>query len=300
MDYTITTSDGLDTLHLENISDSIQYGRLNLIKETVITFDREFFISVIGLNGTFDIRLTENSKPTLCDKGSVLVHADKKDCLSLCARNSEGFCLLIVYKTDFLDLLKKNPLHKPEVRNIIVDQPVIKVLTNQYIKILAADLIGNKLPPSVSHIHCKAKVLEVFALQLDELISTPEPSSLNIRDDDMKKIRMVRQLIEENTGYTYTISELARYAGTNEQYLKKFFKHFYGKTIYNYMLGCKMEKARDLILKRGAKIANVAQQTGYKYPTHFSAAFKRYFGYLPQSLKYLVIIQTDLEWLLVL
>jgi AraC-like DNA-binding protein len=46
-----------------------------------------------------------------------------------------------------------------------------------------------------------------------------------------------------------------------------------------------MEKAKEILSKRGMNISEVAYEVGYKNPQHFTVAFKKYFGYVPSKLK---------------
>lgn len=92
-------------------------------------------------------------------------------------------------------------------------------------------------------------------------------------------------IIEYDLSKNYTISELAKEVGTNEQYIKKYFKQYFGKTVMNYATNIKMEHAKKLILTGEYRIADVARMIGYKHPSHFTTAFKKYFGFTPNSLR---------------
>lgn len=45
-----------------------------------------------------------------------------------------------------------------------------------------------------------------------------------------------------------------------------------------------------MLLEGNHKIADVAITSGYKHATHFSSAFKKYFGYLPNKIKMIWLI----------
>ncbi|MNT78841.1 Helix-turn-helix domain protein [compost metagenome] len=46
-----------------------------------------------------------------------------------------------------------------------------------------------------------------------------------------------------------------------------------------------MEKARSILLAKDITVAEIAKKVGYKHATHFTSAFKKYFGYLPNKIK---------------
>jgi len=148
------------------------------------------------------------------------------------------------------------------------------------------DILHCEFDGHLRKLYLQAKIIELFSLQLsqyEEVLSDTESSQL--KPADQEKMLMVKNLISTNFEESYTLAYLARVAGTNEQYLKKHFKMMFGQTVFGYILSCKMEKARELLLVGDYKIAEIAELVGYKHATHFTTAFKKFFGYLPQKIK---------------
>ena len=46
-----------------------------------------------------------------------------------------------------------------------------------------------------------------------------------------------------------------------------------------------MQFAKELLVLGNEKIQVVAEKVGYKHATHFTAAFKKYFGHLPTKIR---------------
>lgn len=129
--------------------------------------------------------------------------------------------------------------------------------------------------------------LEALLSQLNEHNKAQHQENARTRSlDYYAKMQEVKRLIEKDLSRSYTISELAKEVGTNEQYIKKYFKQYFGKTVMNYVTSTKMEYAKRLIMTSEYRIADVAQMIGYKHSTHFTTAFKKYFGFIPNSLRY--------------
>lgn len=63
----------------------------------------------------------------------------------------------------------------------------------------------------------------------------------------------------------------------------------------NYITEKKMEHAKELILTGNHRVSDVARMTGYKHSTHFTTAFKKHFGFIPNSLKYSFLLQQGTE-----
>jgi len=136
-------------------------------------------------------------------------------------------------------------------------------------------------------LYLKAKVIELIALQLAQ---AAEKKTISLKSSEIERMMEVKELIENNLQESYSLAYLARVSGTNEQYLKKHFKILYGNTVFGYMLACKMQKAKALLLNEKHRIAEVAEKVGYSHATHFTNAFKKFFGYLPRVLKTKIVL----------
>nr|WP_301005439.1 helix-turn-helix transcriptional regulator [Lunatimonas sp.] len=80
-----------------------------------------------------------------------------------------------------------------------------------------------------------------------------------------------------------SLRKLALEVGTNESHLKRHFKEAFHQTVYGFVIDKRMEKALELLKDKDLKIVEIAERLGYKHATHFSAAFKKYFGGHPKD-----------------
>src|SRR5690606_12621322 len=126
--------------------------------------------------------------------------------------------------------------------------------------------------------------------QIETLAVENENQQVIVIKNHYEKILLAKQIIEEDLSKNHSIPELAKLVGTNVQYLKKYFKLYFGKTVMNYITEKKMEHAKELILTGNHLVSDVARMTGYKHSTHFTTAFKKHFGFIPNSLKYSFLI----------
>lgn len=149
-------------------------------------------------------------------------------------------------------------------------------------KLLLDQIVAQKYKKTIRSFSLKSQLYELLYLQLEK-ISKQEPLVTSAHYD---KVILARSIIDQDFTISYTIPELAKMVGTNEQYLKKFFKQYYNKTILQHTREIKMEYAQKLIMSGNYQIGDVARLIGYKHATHFTAAFKKHFGYNPNLLKY--------------
>lgn len=162
------------------------------------------------------------------------------------------------------------------------------------------DIINCGFDGHLKKLYTQAKVIELLTLQLVQFEEDTSESNA-LKQSDIDKMMLVKDLISKDFRESFSLSYLSRVAGTNEQYLKKNFKILFGSTVFNYILACKMEKAKELLLHGEYKIADIAELIGYKHATHFTSAFKKFFGYLPQKIKGkldgIVISPLFIDWL---
>lgn len=130
----------------------------------------------------------------------------------------------------------------------------------------------------------EAKVIEMLMLQLEQYEQNTHTST-TLKPQDVDKIHAVKTILEEHTLQSFTLMELARQVGLNDFKLKKGFKEIFGTTVFGYLSDLRMEHARHLLLEEKKTVAEAADATGFSQPHHFSAAFKKKFGYLPSKLK---------------
>jgi AraC-like DNA-binding protein len=129
----------------------------------------------------------------------------------------------------------------------------------------------------------ESRVIELLALQVEQLESQGTQGTL--RGEEMKRMQLARQILLEQGDERLSLRELAHRAGTNEYTLKRDFKAAFGTTVYGYLNQYRMEQAKTILVEKDITIAELAAKMGYKHATHFSSAFKKYFGYLPNVLK---------------
>lgn len=157
--------------------------------------------------------------------------------------------------------------------------------TNHQLLNVLSDLIQCDMDEHLKKLYIKAKIIELLILQLVQLEELEKTKSAGLKQSDIDKMKIVHDLIAAHPEKAYSLAYLARAAGTNEQYLKAHFKMIFGKTVFSYLTALRMERAKELLLSGESKISEIATRVGYRYPTHFTQAFKKYFGCLPLKIR---------------
>ncbi|MCX2745335.1 AraC family transcriptional regulator [Mangrovivirga sp. M17] len=129
-----------------------------------------------------------------------------------------------------------------------------------------------------------SKSIELLVLQAD--LYQQEENNLFIKTTkDRDKLIEAKELLNSRIDNPPTITELSKLSGINEYKLKKGFKELFGTTIFGYIHKSRMSLAKKLLLGTDKSAKEIAYQTGYNSPQHFSTAFKKEYGISPNSVR---------------
>ncbi|MBA4387669.1 MAG: hypothetical protein C0404_06785 [Verrucomicrobia bacterium] len=94
----------------------------------------------------------------------------------------------------------------------------------------------------------------------------------------------VQRYIDSHLDSPIRLNELAVHTKLSLARLKKRFKQEYGTSPANYVLRCKMDRARTILTDNPRKpIIDVAMDLGFATSQHFATVFKRYTALLPSA-----------------
>ncbi|MCO5934948.1 AraC family transcriptional regulator [Mucilaginibacter sp. RB4R14] len=133
----------------------------------------------------------------------------------------------------------------------------------------------------IRRIFLESKILELLSLQLQQADSDKAPTK-GFNREDIARLQEAKAYINQNMQTPCSLIELARKTGLNDFKLKKGFKALFGNTVFGYLYNVRMDSAHTL-LQDDKSVSEVAELIGYKNPHHFTAAFKRKFGFLPSQ-----------------
>jgi AraC-like DNA-binding protein len=103
---------------------------------------------------------------------------------------------------------------------------------------------------------------------------------MKLSNDDLYKIEQVKAILESEYRNTNTHSHLARRVSTNESKLRKGFKYVNNKTIYEYLIGIRIEKAKEMLKTTDEPVKAIAIKVGYDV-SNLVKQFKKTTGMAP-------------------
>ena len=139
----------------------------------------------------------------------------------------------------------------------------------------APNLEGKALLP-------RAKALELLCLQAiaaEHYSSHVQPVVKS--DYDRERLIFAKDYLLKSMAMPPSLPELARIAGINEFKLKHGFKALFGETVFGYLAKARLELAKRALEKGNQTATEIAFELGFSSLPHFSAAFKKQFGFSP-------------------
>lgn len=103
------------------------------------------------------------------------------------------------------------------------------------------------------------------------------------KDKDIRPVREVKNYLEKNYYQEISLNDLADLVDLNASYLSALFKKETGMTYTEYVMFCRLEKAKELLADTGKSIAEIADAVGYRDTRHFSKLFTRNIGIKPSE-----------------
>ncbi|WP_114791908.1 AraC family transcriptional regulator [Niabella yanshanensis] len=246
--------------------------------------------------GVFNNRLTGKTFADVQHNQSSLIFINTQVVDNSWTREADSELYIINIEVDYFKrfLSSDNPMHETFFSSLNENNPVLlnerSIEVTSRMKSLLYDMFLFEHKSYYKTLYLKSKFIELLMLQFQEyeaLYKTmPE---IYTSDSNLEKMYDVKDIIDADISRSCTLLDLAQQVGTNECYLKKHFKQVFGTTVFGYVHTQRMNRSKELLINEDMKIAEVAKLSGYKHASHFTTAFKKYFGYLPHQIKLLLV-----------
>lgn len=132
-------------------------------------------------------------------------------------------------------------------------------------------------------IYIRAKILELLTLQLCNVNEGQIAKMKSLHDKKLSDLYNLRRLIKNNLHKNFTLLDLSIHFGVQQQELNERFITVFGVSIHEFIVAEKMQTSKRLLKNTEMLVYEIADRVGYRNGTHFTAAFKRYFGETPSQ-----------------
>lgn len=124
-----------------------------------------------------------------------------------------------------------------------------------------------------------AKTIEKLRMKRENGQRTLTTDAHN-KDDDHESpiIRKVKKLVHENISSDISLQHIAQQVSLNYQYLSALFKEETHENFSEYVLRCRMDRAKRLLRETHLKVYEIAELCGYANDKYFVSQFSKYVG----------------------
>lgn len=295
-----------ENIKIEN-GDSEKISSRHLITEGLVLLDTQMYYSTpkivtfeideesVVMNFTYSsnvetqIDQLEGEKYSKENTHNIFYTEHFKATFNIPAFTQINYLSIIFSKEFYYNIINEDwQLHEKFSKNILNKQS--SYLTSKYLPFTPAiqwvihEIKNCTRKGALKRIYIESKIKELLIYQL-EAINAKSLSKEKIDEEDYSKLLEAKKILDNDYRNTPTLPELSRLISLNEFKLKKGFKACFGTTVKSYIIKLRMEHAKELFQSKTATVSEAAYKCGYKDVSHFSAAFKSYYGFSPQKFK---------------
>jgi AraC-like DNA-binding protein len=133
---------------------------------------------------------------------------------------------------------------------------------------------------SARRLYLEGKALELIAHWLC-CGAKVEPSLRPLKPDESERIWRARDLLLQDLRNPPSLMELSKAVGITHTRLNSGFKTIFGHTVFEWFRIQRLEKACMLVMEGQKNMTEIAYEIGFASSSHFTCAFRRFFGTTP-------------------
>jgi AraC family transcriptional regulator len=158
---------------------------------------------------------------------------------------------------DQIELLDRFAIQDPLLEQLILT--LGSLIGSRVSDRLYQDTLQNMLAIHLLRHHCTTKILN-------------SPISGGLSPSDLRQlIDYIHTHLSQNMG----LEELAQLVNLSSHHFGKLFKESMGITIHQYVLQCRVDRAKKLLTNQKLSLAAIAQTVGFYDQSHFTNVFRR-------------------------
>ncbi len=101
-----------------------------------------------------------------------------------------------------------------------------------------------------------------------------------------RALRRVREFVEAHLEENISIQALASIAGLSMYHFARAFKQSEGMTPHEYLIQCRVRRAKDLLAATDLPLSEIALASGFSDQSHCARRFREHVGVTPSSYRW--------------
>jgi AraC family transcriptional regulator len=98
-------------------------------------------------------------------------------------------------------------------------------------------------------------------------------------------LERVLSYIQTHLDQDISLTELAELIGMSSHYFACLFKQSIGLSPHQYLIDCRIKRAKQLLVRQELPIVEICQQVGYQSQSYFTKIFRKHTGITPKKFR---------------
>ena len=92
-------------------------------------------------------------------------------------------------------------------------------------------------------------------------------------------------IVDREYASELSLDDIARRVASSRRQLQRAYAEIGDTTFRDHLTGVRMDRAAELLARRGVTVREVAHRVGYRQPAQFAKAFRRHHGVAPSDFR---------------
>jgi AraC family transcriptional regulator len=198
----------------------------------------------------------------------------------ICRWTSENEFLLLSLEPTFFNqiILESVDLQGVELTpHFAAPEPLIQQIGLALKSELESDGVGSKI-----YIESLKTTLCIHLLKQHSIASDKVTHFSNNKGLSPRKLRQAISYILDNLEKDLTLAEIAAVVEMSMYHFSRLFKKSTGFAPHQYVMNCRIAKAKKLLAESNNSIEQISEQVGFQSQSHFTNVFRKFIGITPK------------------
>ncbi|WP_338305953.1 helix-turn-helix transcriptional regulator [Bradyrhizobium sp. TM233] len=165
--------------------------------------------------------------------------------------------------------------------NDVAGAAIVSLRASARIQAVAAEMFSPPVAGNAAQLLLSAHAAEIMVHAL--FGERGRIAADSATDLQWTRLQSVKQRMDADLAYPWSIDELARNAGLSRRSFNQKFRMAYGQSAIDYLRAQRLDAARAFLIHQRLSVTEAAYRVGYAHPANFATAFRRRFGHSPNS-----------------